>query len=213
MVMQRLRGALVPVVMMGFLACGGVVTVGAQEADDLTALSTRVIELYNQGKHAEAIGLAERALVLAEHLHGSDHIDVGQWLNNLASLYEAQGRHLDAESLYRRALVIAEKVLGPEHPHVATALSNLAGLYRTQARYAEAEPLLTRARRRREGARPRRLRRRRQTDQPGRTLPRPGALCGSRAALPAHRLYFREGAGSRTPRRWHRAQQSGRAVP
>ena len=137
-------GGLVVQVLVGLLAGAGLVTVRAQEPDDLTALSTEVIQLYNQGKHAEAIGIAERALDLAERLYGADHLDVGQSLNNLAFLYDALGRYAEAEPLYQRALAIAERALGPDHPKVGTALNNLAMLYRAQGRYHEAEPLLRR---------------------------------------------------------------------
>jgi Tetratricopeptide repeat len=39
-------------------------------------------------------------------------LDVGQSLNNLAGLHQAQGRYADAEPLYRRSVAIREKALG-----------------------------------------------------------------------------------------------------
>ena len=50
--------------------------VRAQGADDLSALNTQVIQLHREGKHAEAVPVAQRALALAERLHGADHADV-----------------------------------------------------------------------------------------------------------------------------------------
>jgi len=104
--------------------------VRAQGADDVNALSRQVTKLYQEGKHAEAVPIAVRALALAERLHGTDHAEAGSALHNLALLYGAQQRHGDAEPLYRRALTIKEKALGPDHPSVATSLNNLAFLYR-----------------------------------------------------------------------------------
>jgi tetratricopeptide (TPR) repeat protein len=108
-------------------------------------LIKRVIELYQAGRYAEAIPLAQQALAIREKALGPDHPDVAQSLNNLALLYLQQGRYAEAEPLLKRALAIREKALGPDHPDVAVSLINLAGLYDNQGRYAEAEPLLKRA--------------------------------------------------------------------
>ena len=85
--------------------------VRAQGGDDVNALSRQVIQLYQEGKHAEAVPIAEHALALAERQHGADHAEVGSTLHNLALLYRAQQRHADAEPLYQRALAIREKAL------------------------------------------------------------------------------------------------------
>ena len=76
---------------------------------------------------------------------GRGHPDLGQSLNNLATLYEKQGRHGDSEPLFKRALAIYEKAAGPEHPAVATLLNNLGQVDKVQGRYAEAEPLIKRS--------------------------------------------------------------------
>jgi len=108
-------------------------------------LNRQVIQLYRQGKYAEAIPLAERVLQISETELGPSHPDTATNLNNLAGLYQAQGRYAEAEPLYQRALKIRETELGPSHPDTATSLNNLAGLYQAQGRYAEAEPLYQRA--------------------------------------------------------------------
>ena len=167
-----------------------------------------------QGRYAEAEPLYKRSLAIREKALGPDHPDVGDSLNNLAELYRAQGRYAEAEPLYKRSLAIAEKALGPDHPDVGAALNNLAALYEAQGRYAEAEPLYQRSLAICEKAL-------------GPDHPDVGTALNNLAVLyqaqgryaEAEPLYqaqprhLREGAGARPPRRRHRAQQPGRAVP
>jgi tetratricopeptide (TPR) repeat protein len=79
------------------------------------------VALYQAGKFAEAVPLAQRVLAIAERALGSDHRDVATLLNNLAELCRRQGRYTDAEPLYKRALAIREKVPDPGHPDIATS--------------------------------------------------------------------------------------------
>jgi len=115
-------------------------------------LNAQVRQLYQQGKYAEAVPLAQESLPLAEATFGPEHPNVATSLNNLAVLYKQQDRYADAEPLYKRAVAILQKALGPDHPDVATSLNNLAELYDSQGRYADAEPLYNRARAIREKA-------------------------------------------------------------
>ena len=114
-------------------------------ADELDALNAEVVRLHQAGAYAQAAALAQRALALAERLHGPDHPSVGTTLNNLAELYRAQGRYSDAEPLYKRCITIVEKALGPDHPDVGTTLNNLAALYEALGRGPEAAVLAKRA--------------------------------------------------------------------
>ncbi len=82
---------------------------------------------------------------ITEKALGPEHPDVGNRLNNLATVYSDLGRYSEAEPLYIRALEITEKALGPEHPDVGNRLNNLAGVYSDLGRYSEAEPLYNRA--------------------------------------------------------------------
>ena len=104
-------------------------------------LTQKVVQLYQQGKYAEAIPLAEKALDIGKNVLGDNHHDVATILNNLAALYKYQGRYMEAEPLYQQSLVIDKEKLGDNHPYVATSLNNLAALYKDQGRYTEAEPL------------------------------------------------------------------------
>jgi tetratricopeptide (TPR) repeat protein len=130
-----------------FLLLLSVVPASAQEntAAEADQLDKRVVELYQQGKYAEAVPLAQRAAEIHKRVLGEDHPGYATSLNNLALVYKAQGKYAEAEPLYKRSLAIREKVLGPDHPNVATSLNNLAGLYADQGKYAEAEPLYQRS--------------------------------------------------------------------
>ena len=119
--------------------------VSAQTTADADKLNTEVIRLYQAGRSAEAIPIAQQALSIREKALGPEHPDVGTALNNLAGLYQAQGRYAEAEPLSKRSLSLREKALGPDHPSVGQSLNNLAGLYENQGRTTEAEPLYKRS--------------------------------------------------------------------
>jgi len=125
------------------LATGWAAPVWAQSAELVEAFN-RQKELREQGRYAEAIPFAKKALALGKKEFGPEHETTGALLDHLARLYYRQGRYAEAEPLYQRSLAIKEKALGPDHPSVATTLGNLAGLYDNQRRYAEAEPLYQR---------------------------------------------------------------------
>jgi CHAT domain-containing protein/Flp pilus assembly protein TadD len=124
---------------------GSPAIVSAQQTDEASELNKKVIELYNAGRYADAIPIAQQVLAIWEKALGRDHPNVATALNNLAGLYRSQGRYADAEPLYQRSLAIREKALGRDHPNVATSLNNLAFLYDIQGRYADAEPLYQRS--------------------------------------------------------------------
>jgi tetratricopeptide (TPR) repeat protein len=116
------RGGWTRLVVMALLLGLWSLPVQAQEPPpQLHALNQQVTQLYEAGKYAEAIPIAQRALELAERQFGPDHPEVGTALNNLAELFRQQRRYFDAEALTERSLSIYEKALGPEHPSVATA--------------------------------------------------------------------------------------------
>jgi CHAT domain-containing protein/Tfp pilus assembly protein PilF len=116
----------------------------AQLGDEANALNKKLVELYNAGRYADAIPIAQQVVAIAEKALGSDHPEVAATLNNLAVLYRNEGRYSDAEPLYERALAIREKAFGRDHPDVAASLNNLAELYNAQGRYADAQPLYQR---------------------------------------------------------------------
>ncbi|MGD0631237.1 MAG: CHAT domain-containing tetratricopeptide repeat protein [Terracidiphilus sp.] len=111
----------------------------------LDRLNAQVKELYRQGKFADALPLATRALKLAESTSKPDPALVNITLANLADVDNALGRYADAEPLYLRAMAIDEKELGPDDADVASDLDSLGRLYNLEHRYADAEPLYARA--------------------------------------------------------------------
>ena len=102
-------------------------------------------QLYQAGKYAEAIPIAERYVQVIEARHGKEGTEYALALNNLGELFRVTNRLAEAEPLLRRALAIDERVSGPEHPNVAVRLNNLGLLLKATNRLAEAEPLLRRA--------------------------------------------------------------------
>ena len=83
-------------------------------------------------------------MAISVKARGANHPDVGNSLNNIASLLRMQDHDPEAELLYRASLVIFEKALGPDHRALTGSLNNLAGLYADQSRYADALPLIAR---------------------------------------------------------------------
>ncbi|NEP82026.1 MAG: tetratricopeptide repeat protein, partial [Okeania sp. SIO3B3] len=117
----------------------------AKMMEEWEQLKDQVIELYNAGKHGEAIPIAEQAVTLALQLWGETHANVATSFNNLTELYRSQGRYSEAEPLLQQAIEIDKIALPSNHPSLATHLNNLAELYKSQGRYSEAEPLLQQA--------------------------------------------------------------------
>ena len=100
-----------------------------------------VASLRQQGKHAEAVKLAELVLTVRRELLGDAHPDTAAAQNSLANVYQAQGRLTDAEPLFRDALGAWKKAFGDAHPITAMGQANLAGLCKAQGRLSDAEPL------------------------------------------------------------------------
>lgn len=100
---------------------------------------------FGPALYQTALLLYKRALSIAEDALGSEHLETGTRLNNLAELYKATGDYDAAMPLYQRALSILENVLGPEHPNTGWSINNLASLYYITGDYGAALPLYQRA--------------------------------------------------------------------
>ncbi|HEV2798975.1 MAG TPA: CHAT domain-containing tetratricopeptide repeat protein [Pyrinomonadaceae bacterium] len=114
-------------------------------------LTQQALKLRAEGKYAEAIPLAERALALTEQF---DKLElppqmklslVPGALNVLAELHRAAGQYERAESLFRRSLALTEKEKGLEDPSLGAPLNNLATLYYETGDYVKALPLFERS--------------------------------------------------------------------
>lgn len=122
------------------------VTAAQEEiAKQVELINTTVEKLYGQGKHAEAMVQAERAVELGESGLGVDHPITGTSLNQLALLHQTLGAFDKALPLYQRSLEIAEKANGVDHPVTSLRLNNLASLHEAMGAYAKALPLYQRA--------------------------------------------------------------------
>ncbi|MEI7855530.1 MAG: CHAT domain-containing tetratricopeptide repeat protein, partial [Planctomycetota bacterium] len=116
---------------------------GQQKADLERAitLNKQVINLFSQGKYAEATPLAIEALKIRREVLGDKHPNTAGSINNLAQLYADQAQYAKAEPLLIEALKNWREALGNKHPNTALSINNLAMLYSKQAQYAKAEPL------------------------------------------------------------------------
>ncbi|NEO55845.1 MAG: tetratricopeptide repeat protein [Okeania sp. SIO3B5] len=112
-----------------------------EELAEVERLNQQEEQLYQQGRYAEAIPFAEKALAIRKNVLGDDHPNVATSMNNLALLYYLQGKYTEAEPLFQQSLAIWKEKLGDNHLDVAKSLNNLALLYESQGRYTEAEPL------------------------------------------------------------------------
>jgi tetratricopeptide (TPR) repeat protein len=114
-------------------------------AGDLTKLNQQIEQLKQAGKIADAIPLAQRAVVASERQHGRNHPDVAKALDTLAALYIEENKLVEAEPLLKKSLAIQERATPPNSSDLARALDKLAELYEKQGRSADADPLLKRA--------------------------------------------------------------------
>jgi tetratricopeptide (TPR) repeat protein len=101
--------------------------------------------LYEQGRFAEALPLAQKLVVVDEKALGPNHLDFAKDLNLLGLLYHQLRHYAEAQTAYERSLAIREKQLRPDHPDIAQSLSNLGLLYIAEGHYADAERVLKRA--------------------------------------------------------------------
>ena len=68
-------------------------TEGTVESAEVDRLQLRMIQLFHQGKYAEAIPLAEQVIAILRRVQGSNSPELATALNNLAGLYDSQGRY------------------------------------------------------------------------------------------------------------------------
>jgi tetratricopeptide (TPR) repeat protein/tRNA A-37 threonylcarbamoyl transferase component Bud32 len=94
--------------------------------------------LMNSGRHEEAVLLAERAAVLSERAHGSQHPATASIVAQLGAARVIEGRLAKGEADLRRALAIQERVLGPHHWNTLATRENLGAALFRHGRYAEA---------------------------------------------------------------------------
>ncbi len=89
--------------------------------------------------YEEAQQIFKRAVAIIENRLGKNHADLGQLLDNLATLHLNNGYWEKAEPLFLRSLAINEMAYGPEHPTTALRLNNYGVQLYLQGKYDQAE--------------------------------------------------------------------------
>ncbi len=117
---------------------------GLSEQDVINQYN-RGLQLYEQGRYADAAALFERILPPAEVLFGKEGTNTLVLLNALGNAYWKLERFTQAEQMHLRCLRSREARLGRDHLNVAQSLVNLANVYDDQGRYAKAESLYQRS--------------------------------------------------------------------
>jgi CHAT domain-containing protein len=102
--------------------------------------------LYNEGKLAEALAAAERALAIRKAVLGEGHADFAAALFNVAWLRGALGDYTGASTAFRRTLEIRRKVLGNDHLATVESIKLLGWVYRQLGEPAPARALHEEAR-------------------------------------------------------------------
>ena len=142
---MRVRDGWARSIALALLLCLCRLQVQAQELpSELEVIYQRGLQLYEAGKFAETVPIAEEYISVAAAKYGEQHPLYATGLGYLGVLYSALNRPFEAEPLFKRALAIKEKSLGPDHKGVADALHDLAECYRKQGRSSDAEPLYQR---------------------------------------------------------------------
>jgi len=107
------------------------------------ALLTQARMRYIQGRHEDALVVAERGLDLAGP--DGDPRLVADLTYERAKNLDVLGRFAEAEAAARSVIALRTGLLGPDDPYVGDALNQLANALMAQGRYAEAEPHQRRA--------------------------------------------------------------------
>ena len=120
--------------------------------DEMYALTQQAVKLHGEGKSAEALPAAERALALAEQADKVNTLPpemrvsfVPGALNILGVISRAAGNYERAEASLVRSIALTEKEKGADDPSLAPALNNLAQVYLERGDYAKAETMFKRS--------------------------------------------------------------------
>jgi tetratricopeptide (TPR) repeat protein len=107
---------------------------------ELRILGTFGVTYFGQRKIDKALEFFKRSIDLVSAPgFGMSDVNLGQMLNNLASVYEYKRRYRLAEDTYLRALRVTEEQFGRTHRQFVGTMHNLGYLYMTTRRYQEAE--------------------------------------------------------------------------
>jgi tetratricopeptide (TPR) repeat protein len=108
-------------------------------------LNEQAASLFEQGKTAAGLPLAQQALRLTKEILGEKHPRYASSLSNLDRLHMDLGEYSKALPLLQQALRLRKETLGEKHPLYAHSLNNLAFLYQDMGEHTLALPLLQQA--------------------------------------------------------------------
>jgi CHAT domain-containing protein/Tfp pilus assembly protein PilF len=111
-------------------------------------LNEQAVQLYQQGKFAEATKMMKQALAMYQRLYPrgkypQGHPDLATSLHNLGTLLWAQGEYAAARPYLEQALAMRQRLYPkaqyPQgHPDLAQSLNNLGALLQAEGEYAAA---------------------------------------------------------------------------
>ena len=93
------------------------------------------------GLYAAAEPMVADALALRRQVHGEEHLEVAESLNEQAALRYLTGDWQTSEELMAQVLALRRRLLGEAHPDLAASLSNLAVLRHARGDHDSAEEL------------------------------------------------------------------------
>ena len=70
----------------------------AQTTDQIRTANQQISQLIDMGEYAQALGFAEKVLLLAEQAFGKDNSETLKSVGNLADVYKKLGRAAEAEA-------------------------------------------------------------------------------------------------------------------
>ncbi len=108
-------------------------------------LNIEARDLFQAGKSAEALKVAEKALTYARANLGENHSSVAKSLNNLGVLNYVQRNIKEAKKYYQESLKVSETAFGPNHPYTADTLINIGKLHQMEQQYSESVSSFERA--------------------------------------------------------------------
>jgi len=97
--------------------------------------------LDGNARSADALRMAEKALVNSRRVFQDNRVELMRSLINLASIMQSLGRNQDAEPLLSEAVTIGKRLNVGDHEELAAATMELASTLRKLGRAAEAEPI------------------------------------------------------------------------
>ncbi len=97
---------------------------------------------FRQEKYQEAMGLAKKALVIAQTAFESPDARTAQLLNDMGKLENAQEHHKSALKYHKRALELREQIFPENTPPIVQSKTNLAKTYFGLRNYRKADSIL-----------------------------------------------------------------------